>query len=380
VRALILDSGLDRGSLAAARALEQDGWRVGIGSPIRGLAGSSRAVSVWHPVPSPGEGTEPFLTAAAAAVAQGGYEVVFSSDDHGVLLLSEHRRRLAATVPYAAHEHVLAAFDKLVLTRAALDAGLAVPPTEEASDTALADWSGPAVVKPRLTFSSASSHRIDAQVVAGPDEARQRVAEIRQAGGEPIVQAVVDGGLMALSVVCDPDSRIVAAVQQESPHTWPPRVGVSARARTVPVEESLKGRVQELLTGLGWFGLAQLQFLRPPGGKPHLLEINGRFYGSLGLAVAAGVNLPALWARLATGRQAGPSGQARVGQVYQWLSRDLRWALRSADGRRGAAVANLAETLATAPSSAHSVWSLRDPAPAVRHYGGQLLERWTQRR
>jgi predicted ATP-grasp superfamily ATP-dependent carboligase len=380
VRALILDSGLDRGSLAAARALHDDGWEVGIGSPVRGLAGCSRAVSAWHPVPPPGDGAEAFLAAAADAIAQGGYEIVFSSDDHGVLLLSEHRARVAATVPYAPHERVVTAFDKLALTRAAVRAGLAVPRTEQATDAVLAGWSGPAVVKPRLTFSAASAHRIDAQVLAGPDDARRRAAEVRRSGGEPIVQELIDGGLMALSVVCDRDSRVVAAVQQESPHTWPPRVGVSARARTVPLDATLKGGVQELLSRLGWFGLAQLQFLRQAGEQPRLLEINGRFYGSLALAVRAGVNLPAVWARLATDRPIGPAYQARVGQVYQWLSRDLRWAVRSADGRPGAALPRVAETLATALTSAHSVWSLRDPAPALRHYGGQLRERWTPRR
>jgi predicted ATP-grasp superfamily ATP-dependent carboligase len=379
VRALILDSGLDRGSLAAARALQADGWTVAVGSPIRGLAGSSRAVSAWHPVPIPAAGGESFIAAVAEIVAREAYEVVFSSDDQGVLLLSEHRDALRALVPYASHESVLGAFDKLTLTRSAAAVGLAVPRTEDATEETLGAWSGPAVVKPRLTFAAERASRIDVEVVQSAAQVRAQASAVRLAGGEPIVQEVIDGTLMALSVVCDRESSIVAAVQQESPHTWPPRVGVSARARTVSLEEPLRQGVQELLRKLGWFGLAQLQFLRPADGEPRLLELNGRFYGSLALAVRSGVNLPSIWARLATGHDPAPIAEARVGQSYQWLSRDLRASLREADGNPAAAIAAVGGALGHALTSVHSVWSLSDPVPALRHYGGKLIP-WTRPR
>jgi hypothetical protein len=49
---LVLDQGLDRGSLAAVRALTDDGWIVGVGLPFRGLSGSSCFAERWHRVPA----------------------------------------------------------------------------------------------------------------------------------------------------------------------------------------------------------------------------------------------------------------------------------------------------------------------------------------
>jgi predicted ATP-grasp superfamily ATP-dependent carboligase len=54
--------------------------------------------------------------------------------------------------------------------------------------------------------------------------------------------------------------------------------------------------VARLLADLGWSGVANVQFVRAPGGRPRLIDLNGRLYGSLALAYATGVNVPDLWA------------------------------------------------------------------------------------
>ena len=130
MRALIVEDGYSRGALAAARGLGAAGWIVGIASPRRvGLAPSSRWTARWHEVEPPAAGLDRFVSAVAGAVEAGGYEVVFGAGDAEVLALSAQRDRLGATVPYAAHEVVLRALDKLSLLEAAESAGLAVPRT-----------------------------------------------------------------------------------------------------------------------------------------------------------------------------------------------------------------------------------------------------------
>jgi predicted ATP-grasp superfamily ATP-dependent carboligase len=95
-----------------------------------------------------------------------------------------------------------------------------------------------------------------------------------------------------------------------------------------------------------------------------LIDLNGRFYGSLALAVAAGVNLPALWAALATGRAVGRGFEARPGVRYQWLEGDLRSVFLARDSHP------LRDTLGCfcfARGAVHSVWRKEDPLPAIRH-------------
>lgn len=98
------------------------------------------------------------------------------------------------------------------------------------------------------------------------------------------------------------EGRLRSRVQQETSGTWPTPSGVSCRAQTVEVDEDLAARATALLTALGWSGLVELQYLRDDDGRRWLIDLNGRFYGSMALANAAGANLADAWARSALGR------------------------------------------------------------------------------
>jgi predicted ATP-grasp superfamily ATP-dependent carboligase len=374
VRALILDHRGALASLAAARALAADRWKVGIGAPRPdGLAAASNRVVAFHVVPAPEDGLEAFAAGVRRAVESGGYELVFASSDVDVLALSAVREQVGAAVPYPEHTALHRAMDKLELTAAARRAGLAVPRTvvDEGDELEL-----PVVVKERVhgdLAAGASAATTMPEIVGERDTVRERVAAIRARRGEPIVQEVVRGQLLGLNVVCDREHRIVARVQHEALTIWPGDAGMSARAQTVRVDEQLAAGAQRLLRDLGWFGLVQLQFLAPRGETPRLIDLNGRFYLSLALALAAGVNLPALWARLATERPLPDGREARAGVRFQWLEGDLR---RAREEPPGAArwAAELA-VLRWSPRAHHSIWSADDPRPAARALAALVRER-----
>lgn len=308
-----------------------------------------------------------FVTAINAATAEMGYDVVLPVSDAGALALSAERDRIDAIVPYAAHEVLTRALDKLTLAEAATRAGFGVPLTLPAQHGAsLLRDNGPVVVKARLHAPARDAtvpERMDATIAPTAALAIQRAAQIRTAGGDPILQEVMDGDLMAYSAVTDRDAKVIAAVQQEAERVWPPGLGVSARARTVVIDPELAEMVQRLLADLGWIGLTQLQFLVPSDGRPRLIDFNGRLYGSLALAVGAGVNLPALWAATATGRAPAAAAAAAIGVRYQWFEGDVRLA---ADERGGRFVRGALSCLSAAARSRHSVWCSRDPKPSLR--------------
>ncbi len=388
MRALIIDQWGSRAALGAARALARDGWIVGCASPGRcSLATHSRAVAHSHDAPYARLGPEALLPAVNRAIAEVGYEVVFSLDDVGVLGLSRHRDRLDATFPYGAHDGLLRAFDKLDLIREAQRAGLGVPRTAQAPieerglEAVLRDFgAGPLVVKPRMTFVEGADGHVRARVVNAAQVA-DSLREVRAAGAEPIIQEQVEGKLMALTALTDRDARIVTQVQQISDLRWPVDVGISARAHTVAVQKPLAAAAARLLEALGWFGLAQMQFIIGEDGVPRLIDFNGRFYGSIALAIAAGPNLPGLWARLATRRPITPPRPARAGVRYQWLAGDMRASEHGAPGL-GRAPALLGSIL-RAPRAVHGVWSASDPWPAFVHARSRasdwMQRKWTQR-
>lgn len=63
----------------------------------------------------------------------------------------------------------------------------------------------------------------------------------------------------------------------------PPRRPVRARLHR-PLDPALVDRAEALLRRIRWDGLVELQFLTGSDGIPHLIDLNGRFYGSLALA------------------------------------------------------------------------------------------------
>lgn len=379
MRALIVETGSSRGALAAARALRAAGWSVGIGTPTgRGMASSSRAVAARHRVPRPEDDPDAFIAGVAAAAGVGDYEIVFGGGDAELLALSAGRERIPALVPYADHERVVRAHDKLELARAAADVGLGTPRTSEATAAELGRWRPPYLVKASLHAplgDPGGPARLNPMIARDSELAARRVAEIRGAGSVPFLQELVSGGLLAFAAVTDRSGTVIAQSAQLAEATWPPRVGVSVRARSVRPDPQLSAAVARLLGELGWFGLAQLQFIQPAGGGPALIDFNGRFYGSLALAVAAGPNLPAIWAALATGAEAppAPAPAPAPGRRYQWLAGDLR---RAVVERRGGLARDVWGSFRYAPGAVQSVVSRRDPRPALQRLGtvpGRIL-------
>ena len=370
MRVLIVGEVDSRTALAAVRGLGRAGWLVGFGSAAPGsLSAASRWTRHQHRVPSPELGVGAFLDAVDQAIARVGYELVLGVDDASVMALSASRATIPATVPYGSHEAVLVASDKLRLGEVAARAGLRTPRTVAGTAANLDAWTGPAVVKCRMHWRPGRrgvEPRLEAMVAPGPAEAAQRATQILAAGGEPLLQEVVSGQLMAFMAVVDSRGRLAARLQQRAERTWPVPTGVSTRATTIPVDPELAKRAAVLLEDLGWFGIVQLQFLVADERDPWLIDVNGRPYGSLYVPLVAGLNPLDTWARLATGRPVSGEVDAAAGVRYQWLEGDLR---RAWSERRGGLLADLADCLRHAPGAAHSVTSLTDPWPGVRDAG-----------
>ena len=319
---------------------------------------------------------EGFVTGLNRAVAAIGYDVILPSSDLDMLALSQERGRIEARVPYGPHEGVVRALDKLDSTEAAAKAGLRVPWTKLADEEGLAAVGSDreVIVKARrhaFLDRGRGTHYKVATVCRGPQEAGERARLIESEGGEGVVQERHTGRLVSMSVVADHQSRLVARMYQVALASWPQGVGGTARGVTEAIDEDLASRVATLVAELGWFGLAQIQFLLDPEGEPHFIDFNGRIYGSIALGVGAGVNLPAIWADLAMDRESEGLIDARVGVRYQWFEADLKRAILAGPKRF---FPQMREALAYARGATHSVWSARDPMPALI-YTGMLTRR-----
>ncbi len=378
--ALLVGHATSHEALAAARDLAGGGWDVHVATGSRrSLAGASRAVRGEHRVTAPDVDLTAFTADVAGAVRASGAEVVVGCGDPELLALSAVREQVPAHVPLADHASVVSAVDKVGLAEATERSGMATPRTVLADDAGLAAWRGAGVVKPRLHWHpglSGTPSWAGAQLVDDAAGAAGAAGDIRRAGREPVLQELVVGELIAIFAVRARSGAVLALGQQRATRTWPLGAGVSSRAETVPVDADLAAGVLRLLDELGWVGMAQVQLLDAGDGRPRVLDLNGRPYGSLPLAAAAGLSLVSLWLgsespgpSTASERPAPGADRDReplfaaVGARYSRTGPDLR---RAATERRGGLAADLRESLVAWWGAAHPVADRTDPLPLAR--------------
>ena len=81
----------------------------------------------------------------------------------------------------------------------------------------------------------------------------------------------------------------------------PPSGGISVVCESVPLDARMQAHAERLLSAAGWHGVAMVEFKVATDGSPYVIEVNGRFWGSLQLAVDSGVDFPLMLYRLAMG-------------------------------------------------------------------------------
>ena len=352
--ALVCDAQL-RNAVAGIRGLGRAGVGVAALASRRGAAGLwSRYTSARFRGPDALSDGRAFIARVRDIASRHGPVVVYPAREETIDALLAARGRLApATLPYPNPDALGPIRDKRLLSDVAREAAVAAPATlaaASAGELRGASLPLPCVIKPALPGSAlGSAHR-----VTTPEEADALLARVPDSE-QVLVQERLTGPLCGVALVVDRGGRLAARFQQSAPRLWPIGAGMSRLAVSVAPEKSVVAAAQRVLAAVGYTGLAQLQFVRSPSG-PVLVDVNPRFYGSLPLALATGVNLPAVWhGALAGDRLPGPCTY-RVGVTYRWLEGDVLAAVRGS-----------VRPLATrAPSPrVGAVWAPDDPLPSA---------------
>jgi predicted ATP-grasp superfamily ATP-dependent carboligase len=229
----------------------------------------------------------------------------------------------------------------------------------------------PAVVKARVSrFPLGGQWRTGggtryAHTAAELDEAYRAVREIAPF---PLVQEYIPGDGRGIFVLMN-QGRLRAAFAHRRIREKPPSGGVSVLSESVVLDSQLLEHSERILEALKWHGVAMVEFRRDArDGVAKLLEINGRFWGSLQLAVDAGVDFPYLLYRLAIDGDVEPVFTYKVGVRLRWWLGDVDWLLlrlRERGGIAGQLGAILEFLKPTGKTARAEVFRRDDPAPAA---------------
>jgi predicted ATP-grasp superfamily ATP-dependent carboligase len=376
VMRILLPDGNERSTLASARSLMASGHQVFIGAPTRwALAAASRGAT-WIPLHrDPLADREGFVSAIAAVAREHAIDLVLPVTDGSVEALVEHQDELPETVllPLAGKAEWQAATDKNRSLVAARDVGLGVPETvllRDRNDLERLPGSRffPAVVKPHRSVATgpgggAGSVRLSVVPVRDPRSCSVALQALPDSAFPVLLQREILGpgeGLFLLRW----DERIIAAFAHRRIREKPPWGGVSVYRESIAPPPDLLAAGTALLDRLGWQGVAMIECKRDLATGRHVfMEINGRLWGSLQLALDAGVDFPRLLIDCARGEQVAPVTSYRLGVRSRWFWGDVdHLYLRLRHGPdRTAAVRDFLR-----PRPRHDreeIWRWRDPGP-----------------
>jgi len=231
--------------------------------------------------------------------------------------------------------------DKALTIKAAQAVGVATPPSVVLNDVreaifAAKDVGYPLVVKPRFSNYWTGSSFIKTSGVSYANTDQQLLSALENQPKElppPILQKFIPGRGLGIFLLLDKEGRLCAEFAHERLRDLRPTGSGSVLRRSIPVDPHLRKMSLALLRHIGWTGVAMVEFrTNNQNGAVNLMEINGRFWGSLQLATDAGVNFPSLLVDIALGKAVKFPSYSQ-GIVVRWRLGDLMRSLRVLKGK-----------------------------------------------
>jgi predicted ATP-grasp superfamily ATP-dependent carboligase len=338
---VLVTDGNERPALAVVRSLGRRGVSVVVGDErSTTLAGSSKYCHRTIRYPSPYRDSAAFVTFLTDFLRRTRIDVVLPVTDVTTRLVAGSAPGFGlsavAVPPLEAFEAVT---DKRALLLRAASLGIPVPQTKvidgkNGLPESIDGLVYPVVIKPSRSRMPQGRGWIAGSVhyARDPHELRRLYGEaayLRQ--GISLIQEHIEGPGTGLFAICD-RGRVVTTFAHRRLREKPPTGGVSVLCESIPVSVELRAQAERLLTPLGWHGVAMLEYKENRrSGRPLLMEVNGRFWGSLQLAIDAGVDFPFFACQLALGCPIDPPASYRIGVRSRWFLGDvdhLLWRFR----------------------------------------------------
>lgn len=342
---VLVTCGHTRAGLAAVRALGRAHVAVAAGAPMRpALALWSRYATSTLLLPDAEQEAKRFAKDVADEVSGRAAVCALAATDSALWALSRWRQSLPTSAQRALppHEAVVKALDRQALHDRARALSLPcletfrisrpddVEPVLLRLQRQSSDVRFTALVRPLVPWverEDGSRRVVSAVPVESIGDLRRLLYDRDDLASGCLIEPRPPGSYLGYAAVVD-DGRVVAEVFQERLRERGDLSGVSTLARTVAPDDDVRDLGRALLSGLRFHGPCLVELFRGDDGVVRLVNLIPRLWGSLGLSIQAGVNVPLLTLRLARGEklfdvygEGGLVGQA--GCVWRWVVGDL---------------------------------------------------------
>jgi predicted ATP-grasp superfamily ATP-dependent carboligase len=330
---ILVTDGDNRAALAITRSLGSQGHQIVVGEKTRpSLAQVSRHCHESMTYPDPVNNSAEFIKTLLLTVQERQIQLILPVAEITTALVSEHKSAFerhcqvpfpdAAAFDRAANKaEVLALAEKLLIP---IPTGVVLRwPGDEPSWPAALRF--PIVVKPHRSRIFVNGIWKSSSVTYAQNERDLKaLLAMKDASEYPLLlqQRIVGPGVGVF--MCYQRGRMVALFSHRRLREKPPSGGVSVLRESVPVSPEARRYARSLLEGLQWHGVAMVEFKMDEADQTlKLMEINGRFWGSLQLAIDAGVDFPHLLLQTMADEPMEPLETYRLGVKSRWFLGDL---------------------------------------------------------
>ncbi len=404
MRVLVLD-GNENQAVATVRSLGRAGHQVEVAAHTPwSKAGLSRFAKKRVQYPAPQESKSAFIACMLEYCARAPGTLLLPMTERTTLPLSESREQIelaGGKVILAPHETILRAFDKNETTKLAEQLGIAVPRTRQADSRAnahevAAALTYPLVLKPTSSESIGADGKVKA--TGAPVYAREAgeldaaIEDVFSRSPSALLQEFVPGGGGGYFALMNQGELRAEFAHRRIRDVRPTGSGSAVRESAHP-DPRMRDAGLKILHALKWHGVAMVEFRVRPDGSPVFLEVNGRFWNSLPLAVYSGVDFPKLLVDIAERGDCDNVLQYRAGVRCRWILGDARHLIEVLRGPPAGFPGPFPERLPTVleffrpvPGTFHDNFTIDDPLPEVGDWADFLarklpggLDRWTKR-
>jgi D-aspartate ligase len=361
---LILDAEMQC-ALPVLEALRRRGFHVTAGSHKRVNMGFfSRYPNRRVLYPPPLHAPAGFVARIVELAREHRYDFVLPTDDVSSELLTAERDQIEryTRLAVAPYEIFMKARDKSKTLRIAMANDVPCPrtffPDDESIDRIAGRASYPVLVKANVSSGargiSAVYHKADLE---------RTYEQVKEAYGECHIQEYIPKGDLQYKadLFLDHNQDLNAAIVYSKLRYFPVNGGSSVVNRTVRHPQIIDSAYR-LLKAMGWRGFADFDFITDPrDGVAKIMEINPRIPACFRITLAAGIDFPAMIAKLAMGEEV-PTVKGYALDVYlRYFTLDVLWFIQSPDRFR--ARPNFFKFFGRNLSD--QIISLRDPGPIL---------------
>jgi len=343
-RVLVTDAS-ERAALAVIRSLGLRGIEVWAADNVGLNAGFlSKYCSKAFIYPSPIRNKSKFIKFMLRFAKKENFELLIPITDLTMVPIVEHKDEFEDYVKIAAPPYDIAvkAFDKAQTVRIAEKAGIPCPQTFLINDIrdlkeVANSFRYPVVIKPRMKVFWQGDQGVMLKVTSrnyaysSKDLINKYMGIISQLTGIDIpqnffmVQEFVKGEGYGVEVLMH-RGKVKAIFMHKRLREYPVTGGAST-LRISTRNEKLACYSVRLLKEMNWQGVAMVEFkINPNSDDVKLMEVNGRFWGSLPLAIKAGVDFPYLLYKCMVERENFSPPSYKLGVKQRWLiPGDILW-------------------------------------------------------